>query len=209
MKQSIALVPLAVFCVSLDAVAAPPPQTVDATPPTDTPAATSATHVGATPGVPPTPQPAATFATTDPSSATQPAATQPAATQPAATQPAATQPAATSGTHVGATPGMSTKPSSAPPPPTTPSKQKKHPGPFEACEQAKGKDDSASKDCAGVFGLRGSITHSNVKGSENDVGLMFSAQGEDYGLYDVWSTRSIHHLAIGGGAAGFEGISAR
>jgi hypothetical protein len=144
MKQSIALVPLAVLCGSLDAFAAP--------------------------------EISAVAPKADPSTQTSP-----------------------------------TSPKANPTPPTqattsSPKKEKKHRSPFEDCEPVGTEQESARQDCAGVVGLRASVTHANVRGSEDAVGLMFSAQGETYRLRELWSTRSVYHLAIGGGTAGFEGI---
>lgn len=124
-------------------------------------------------------------------------------------------------------PGLSPKPSevvaSAPPPapamPPKPGKamvsaaapakapqKQEHRLGFEECAGATPEDALRNEPCSGVFGLRAGITHSNVSGTDDTIGLTLSVQGEVYRRRaSLWSTRNVYQLAIGGGAAGFEG----
>ena len=66
--------------------------------------------------------------------------------------------------------------------------------------------DDLSTSCAGVFGLRGSLTHSRGAPSDDAFGLTVATGGEQYVRRGLWTSRGLHLLAIGGGSAGFEGI---
>lgn len=95
----------------------------------------------------------------------------------------------------------------APKPPPAPAqapKNEEHRVGFEECAGA-GAGASDKEPCSGVFGLRSGITHSNVSGTDDAIGLTLSVQGEVYRQRGLWSTRNRYQLAIGGGAAGFEG----
>jgi len=61
--------------------------------------------------------------------------------------------------------------------------------------------------CPEVVGLRGSEAHVIGASASEGAGLMFYAGGEEFGHRDrYWSSRDTYELALGGGAAGLEGI---
>lgn len=61
--------------------------------------------------------------------------------------------------------------------------------------------------CPEAVGLRGSEAHVIGASASEGAGLMFYAGGEEFGHHDrYWSSRDTYDLALGGGAAGLEGI---
>jgi hypothetical protein len=61
--------------------------------------------------------------------------------------------------------------------------------------------------CPEAVGLRGSEAHVVGASASEGAGLMFYAGGEEFGHRDrYWSSRNTYELALGGGAAGLEGM---
>jgi hypothetical protein len=80
------------------------------------------------------------------------------------------------------------------------------PAPPPPCSEGDDEGDQVpSSSCAGMFGIRASVTRLSSGASGKQVGLMLWGEGEDYTHRGMWSARGMHKLGIGGGGAGFEG----
>ncbi len=117
----------------------------------------------------------------------------------------------------------------AAPPPPAPAVATQQPAPVAAVTVDAGEDDSStlrvcnglrrsgprdretetglSVGCPEAVGLRGSEAHVIGASASEGAGLMFYAGGEEFGHRGrYWSSRDTYDLALGGGAAGLEGM---
>lgn len=86
-------------------------------------------------------------------------------------------------------------------------KEKKHHGFMHCAPQ----DSDASvprlaTGCSGVIGLRIPVTGLDAPNTGVWVGASIHSQGEEYVRRDILSVRALHHMGLGGGGAGFEGV---
>ncbi len=123
----------------------------------------------------------------------------------AATSPSATSPSATSPSAQTATAESHPDVTSPPKPKTAEARAPWHHLP--PCQNPDLEEDGfhLSTDCSGVFGARLGLTHLRGVRASDAISLTVSAEGEEYVRRGIWTARTLHRLAIGGGDAGFEG----